>query len=218
MRLWSTSPRLRALAGLAVVAAAASLEACAAPPYRYVASTGDDVVIKVPRSWTVVRDGAPQADATSAPEPDGAWQAVYDADAKPDPNHANPLVPAKAPVALARTYVLTKEQGQSLSADTLRDAFLPVTEAARARFVGSKEIETFRLLRNEDVKSRTATGVHVVYSYDLGRGRAVFDEIVMLSRQKTRVHLLVVHCLQSCYTENERDIAQAVDSFTVKVP
>jgi hypothetical protein len=207
-------------AALAAGTAATTLTACAAPEHRFVASDADDVVIRVPRSWTVVRNGAPGTDPSAQPEPDGAWEAVYDADAKPDPKHLNLTHRAKAPVALARTWVVTKEQADRADGEALRNMILPVTATARAASGASSVVSSFRLLADEDVRSATARGVHVVFSYDLGegRGREVFDQIAMVNSRKDRIHLFVVHCTQACYDTHRADISDAVDSFTVKVP
>ena len=199
---------------LAVVAA---LSACTPPSYRFTASDADDLAVKVPRSWALVKSGVPPASDGTAGEA-GNWYAVYDAAARPSADHFDSRH-AVAPVAMVRSLVVTAEQGQSLTADDLRDLYVPVTPQGRAES-GAPELTGagFRLLEDAPLATRTSQGVHVVASYDLGEGAEVFDKVVVTDKRRTRVHVLVVHCSQSCYDSNRRSIADTVRSFTVRNP
>lgn len=216
MRRWSAPP-VRRSAGLAAAALAALLlSACGPPSYRFTASDADDLVVKVPRSWNLVNSGVPP-NSDGSPSEAGNWFAVYDADGHPSIDHVG-AAHAKAPVALVRTLVVPKETGQSATDDDLRDFWLPVTDKARADATSKGFIGTsFKLLQDEHRSTRAATGVHVVFSYDLGDGREVFDEVAMKDKSNTRVHFFLVHCTQACYDSNQQAITESVRSFTVRL-
>jgi len=198
--------------GVLVMAAAA----CGAPSSTFVASPDNDLVIKLPRSWSTVRDAA-SADSSTG-QPDGGWNAVFDASRQPDATHVDLSSKVQAPVAYARVLVLGDDQASTMNGDKLRDIMLPFTAAARAQVSTDPRAATFKQISDYNVRSPLASGVHVVYSYDLGQGREVFDQMAMVGTQRTRVYLLVVRCDEACYAAHRTEIAGVLSSFTVKVP
>jgi hypothetical protein len=203
---------LRLLAAAAVV----TLAACAAPAHTFVASPDADLVLRLPSSWSTVRNEASNDSATG--QPDGNWNAVFDASKQPDPKHVDLSTEVSAPVAYARVSVLDSDTANGMDADQLRDIVLPFTAAARAKVATDSRAKTFKQISDYDVHSPVASGVHVVYSYDLGHGREVFDQTAMIGSKKTRVYLLIVRCDQACYDAHKKEIDDVVSSFTVKVP
>jgi hypothetical protein len=200
---------------VAAAVAVTVLSACGPPGYRFMASDADDLALKVPRSWNLINSGVPPT-SDGTPAEAGNWFAVYDAAARPSIDHVT-AVHTTAPVAVVRTLVVTKAQGQAVTDDALKDAWLPVTEKSRATaalqgFTGTH----FQLTSDASVHTRTADGVHVVFSYDLGQGPETFDQIVLTDKSKIRVHLMLVHCSASCYGTNRGAIADAMRSFTVR--
>lgn len=206
----------RSLRALGAVAGIALLAACGAPAHTFVASPDADLVLRLPSSWSTVRNEATN-DATTG-QPDGSWNAVFDAAKKPDAKHVDLSTAVNAPVAYARVSVLDSDTASGMNGDKLRDLVLPFTASARAQVAADPRAKTFKQISDYDVNSPVASGVHVVYSYDLGQGREVFDQIAMVGSQKNRVYLLVVRCDQACYDAHKSEIADVVSSFTVKVP
>ena len=204
---------LRLLVGAAVVVI---LAACAAPAHTFVASPDADLVLRLPSSWSTVRNEAPNDASTG--QPDGNWNAVFDAAKEPDAKHVDLSTAVNAPVAYARVSVLDSDTASGMNGDKLRDLVLPFTSSAREQVASDPRAKTFKQISDYDVRSAVASGVHIVYSYDLGHGREVFDQIAMVGSQKTRVYLLIIRCDQACYDAHKREIADVVSSFTVKVP
>jgi hypothetical protein len=215
MRRW-TAPALRAtvISG-AVAVLVGTLTACG-PSYRFESSAADDVVIKMPRSWNMVQSGVPaNSDGTAAAT--GNWLAVFDSASRPSLDHVRSHH-ATSPVAVLRTLVVTKEEGTAATPDDLRDLLYPVSAAGRSSagltgFTGTD----FQLLSDQTINSKTAHGVHVVYSYNLGEGVEVYDQVAVTDASHTRVHVFFVHCSQACYTQHRSDIAETMKSFTVKM-
>jgi hypothetical protein len=202
------------LAALLVLAGA--LAACSGPSSTFIASPDDDLVLKLPRSWSTVRSGA-SADSTTG-QPDGGWIAVFDGAKDPDVKHVDLSSNVNAPVAYAQVSVMTADQASSMTPDKLRDLLLPFTAATRAQYVTDPRAATFRQIGDYNVHAPGGSGVHVIFSYDLGQGREVFDQIAILGSHRTRVYLLLVRCDQTCYDAHRRQIADVMSSFTVKVP
>lgn len=206
--------RVARVAAVAVLGAV--LAACGPPDYRFHASATNELVLKMPRSWSLVRSGVPvgqdgqQADA-------GNWVAMFDAAARPSTEHVQ-SGHATAPTAVMASIAVTKEVGAALTDDELRDYVFPVTSSARtlAQLSGFTGTD-FRLVTDEGVRTRTAQGVHVVFSYDNGQGPEVYEQISVTDSRKTRVHVLLVHCDRTCYDRHRAVIAETVRSFTVKI-
>jgi hypothetical protein len=195
---------------------AGALVGCSAPSSTFVASPDDDLVLKLPRSWSPVRDGR-SADSTTG-QPDGGWIAVYDGAAVPDVKHVDLSSAVHEPVAYAQVSVLGADQASSMTGDKLRDLLLPFTSAARAQYATDPRAATFRRISDYDVRAPGGSGVHVVFSYDLGHGREVFDQTALVGSHRTRVYLLLVRCDQACYDSHRPQIDDVVSHFTVKVP
>lgn len=213
------SPRLRArraaaLAGLGLLGS--TVTACGPPEYRFHTSATNELVLKMPREWNQVRAGVPLGnDGQQAPA--GNWLAMYDAAPRPSVAHVQ-SIHATSPTALVASQAVTKEVGGALTDDELRDQALPVSASGRAvaqltGFTG----KSFKLMLDEPVQTRTARGVHVVFTYDHGEGPEVYDQIAVTDSRRTRIHVLIVHCTKSCYDRHLSDIAATVRSFTVKL-
>jgi hypothetical protein len=202
------------LAGLLV--AAATMAACGAPSHTFVASPDDDLVLKLPRSWSTLRDNQSADSATG--QPDGGWLAVFDAATTPDVKHVDLDSDVKEPVAYAQVSVLSGDQASSMNGDKLRDLLLPFTATTRAQYATDPRAASFKQLADYDVHAPAGSGVHVVFSYDLGKGREVFDQIALLGSKRTRVYLLLIRCSQTCYDSHTAQIEDVVAHFTVKVP
>jgi hypothetical protein len=200
----------------ALLVLAGALTACGAPSHTFVASPDDDMVLKLPRSWSTLRDN-PSADSATG-QPDGGWLAVFDAATAPDIKHVDLDSDVKEPVAYAQVSVLSGDQASGMNGDKLRDLLLPFTAATRAQYATDRRAATFKQIADYDVRAPAGSGVHVVFSYDLGKGREVFDQTALLGSKRTRVYLLLIRCSQSCYDSHKAQIDDVVAHFTVKVP
>lgn len=204
--------RVTALLALAL---AAVLAACTAPSSTFVASPDDDLVLKLPRSWSTVRN-TPSADSSG--QPDGGWIAVFDGSGQPDVKHVDLSSVVHEPVAYAQVSVMTSDQASGMTPDKLRDLLLPFTAATRAQYATDPRAATFRQIADYDVRGPGGSGVHVVFSYDLGQGREVFDQTALVGSHRTRIYLLLIRCDQICYDSRTAQISDVVSHFTVKVP
>jgi hypothetical protein len=199
-----------------LAAVVVTLSACGPPAYRFQTNATNELVLKVPRSWTEVRSGVPTgADGQKAPT--GNWMALYDAAPRPSAAHVQ-SPHATSPTAIMASVTVTKEDGGALTDDDLRDQFLPVTVsrrqlAALSGFTGTG----FHLMSDEPLRSKTAHGIHVVFTYDHGEGPEIYDQVAVTDSRKTRVHLFLVHCTKACYDSNRTTITETMRSFTVKI-
>lgn len=222
-------------AGLTVlsVALALTLAGCMNPEYRFVSSTERDVVVRVPWSWTRIDRAdvlrAQQGDAAAATSqesqeapamPEGSWMEFYDGARRPNAAH---LVAdsVSAPVVMLQSGEISEAVRASVTPDALRNLFLPVTETARKErnlllSASGQSVPKFRLLGDHEVRTKTATGVRVVFGYDHGRGEEIFSQVILTDPKHMRWHAVLIHCSAACYADRRGQIAEITTSFTIK--
>lgn len=200
------------------------LTSCVSPSFTYVADSGNNTYFKVPYGWQQV---APTdlctelkaiSGATSCPT---SWTIAYEAgQGKPI---ARDFLSAKVsrPFVFAEVTPYNSQTGTPLTDETLRDFFLPVTAAARAQFAAAgTPLTGFRQIRDSTIKSRGGVhGVRETFNYSFpGQGADTFDEVAMTNSAGTIVYFIVVHCTQSCYSQEKIAFDDVVSSFIVRSP
>jgi hypothetical protein len=214
----------RLLSMVAGLSAAVLFTACAKPTYTFVTNSDDHLYFKVPASWSEIKQR--DLDKFASPGLDDAaaaalraqtWTIAFDAGDKPSIAHIfSPQV--KAPVVFARVLRSSSGDTTTVTLDALRDFFLPVTKTARmtARASGS-ELPGFRSIVDH-VMSRDdgLSGVHEVFRYNVSGVMQTFDQTALVTKDASRVYILLVRCTQACYADRQGELATVVRSFIVK--
>jgi hypothetical protein len=203
------------------VLAMVGLSGCGAPAYTYVADDAAGTYYKVPVQWHQISrqqiNALLQSEGGSSA---GIWSTAYDAGTGPNADHvlAGDL---SQPFAFAEVLTLNSTASNELSYNMLRDFILPVTSSTRS----SEAQQGFPLIDFKQLVDQTITGkqgvhgVREVFQYTFPGGAAnTFDEDVLTNSDQTEVYLLMVHCVNSCYTQNQNAINTVMTSFTVGSP
>jgi hypothetical protein len=210
-----------------VLVVAATATGCAAPQFTYVADSGANTYFKVPFGWHRISDVSLAAQfktpGRALGQVAGTWDIAYDADQVPAAVHLfSPN--AKQPFAFAFVTPLTATATNALRRSPyngLRDVLLPVTSASRAQAAqGSFPLTHFKLLR--DIVLTPGQGVHGVWdTYDYtypGGITDTFDQVALTNSNSTQIYVLMVHCIQTCYSQNRSQLDTIMSSFTVRSP
>lgn len=210
------------IAGLGLILVAGMLVAgCGAPQFTYVADSADHTFFKVPNLWHKVDDTqlSKEINGKNA-KPTGVWSVGYDASKAPTAGHV--LSPAAAqPFAFALVGKLNSSVQASMSYDSLRDFFLPVTSPARQSAAqGGFPLTGFRLLHNAVLTpGQGVHGVRVTFDYKYPDGHLdTFDQVAFTNSSDSEVYVLLVHCLATCYSRDRSQIDTVMSSFTVRSP
>jgi hypothetical protein len=200
------------------VLATAGLSGCGAPAYTYVADGAAGTYYKVPVQWHQISqqqiNALLQSEGGSSA---GIWSTAFDAGSGPNADHvlAGDL---SQPFAFAEVLALNSTASNELSYNMLRDFMLPVTSSTRS----TEAQEGFPLTDFKQLVDQTITGkagVHGVretFQYTFPGGAVnTFDEDVLTNADQTEVYLLMVHCINSCYSQNQNAINTVMTSFTV---
>ena len=214
----------RLLTLVAGLCAAVLFTACAKPTYTFVTNSDDHVYFKVPAGWSEIKQrdldkfASPGLDEASAAALRAqTWTIAFDAGDKPSIAHVfSPKV--EAPVVFARVLRSGTADSTTVSLDALRDFFLPVTKAARetARATG-QGLPGFRsVVDHVMTREGGLTGVHEVFRYKVSGVMQTFDQTAFVTKDASRVYILLVRCTQACYADRHGELATVVRSFIVK--
>jgi hypothetical protein len=206
---------------LAGVLGTVGLSACGAPAYNYVADTSAKTYYKVPYAWhPISQHDLNTALATAGASGVGVWATAYDAGDTPSANHFL-SADVTQPFVFAEVGTLSPTVSAELSYNVLRDFMLPVTSTARQNAASSGfPLTGFKPIRDQMITARQGVhGVRETFQYTFPSGIAnTFDEDVLTNADQTIVYFLMVHCTNSCYTQNQDKIDTVLSSFTVGSP
>jgi len=203
------------------VLATVGLSGCGAPAYTYVADSQAGTYYKVPSQWHQISqkdlDAALAAAGGSAA---GLWSTAFDAGTSPNGDHF--LAPdVSMPFLFSEVGALSPTVSNELSYNVLRDFMLPVTSTSRSTDASSGfPLTDFKQLRDETITGPQGVhGVRETFQYTFPGGIVdTFDEDVLTNADQTVVYFLVLHCTETCYTQNENSINTVMSSFTVGSP
>ena len=205
--------------GCAILLLGVVLSGCLAPQYTYVANSSTNTYFKVPNGWHKISDSSLSDELKNATGGSGgAWTVAYEAGVKPTAGDFLSFGTSH-PFVFAEVGQLNTQASNSLSYDTLRDFFLPVTATARQ----NASAQGFPLTGFKQIRDQTLTlsqGVHGVretYNYTFTGGITdTFDEVALTNADQTVVYLLVLHCTSSCYSGDQTEINDVMSSFTIR--
>jgi hypothetical protein len=197
------------------------LSACGTPSYTYVADSAAKAYYKVPTQWHEISQkdlsAALKAAGGSA---DGIWSTAFDASTAP--SGSNFLAPSiNKPFVFAEVGTLSPTVSNEISYNVLRDFMLPVTSTTRDQDAASGfPLTNFKQLRDQTVTAQQGVhGVRETFQYTFPGGVVdTFDEDVLTNADQTVVYFLMVHCTDSCYSQNQNNINTVMSSFTVGSP
>jgi hypothetical protein len=221
---WAFRSR-RGLAGgltflLTGVLVTVALSGCGGPAYTYVADSAASTYYEVPAQWHPISQQNLNAVLKADGSPTDLWSTAFDADSSPSGN--NFLDPSiTKPFVFAEVIPLSSAATAELSYNMLRDLFLPVTSATRQEAEESGyPLTDFKSLRDETIMAKQGVhGVRETYQYTFPGGIVdTFDEDVLTNADATTAYMLVVHCTNTCYSQNEQNINTVMSSFTVGSP
>jgi hypothetical protein len=212
-------PGVSALAGL-VVALGAVLAGCSAPAYTYVANTKQQTYFKVPHGWTSIKSTALIKALTGGTNAGDMWTVGFDASGRPSADHVLPTVPTQ-PFVYATAAKVPSATSNALSYNLLKDMFLPVTSDDRTNATQEGfPLTGFQLLKSTTIAAGQGIhGIREIFDYTYPGGQVVtFDQESLTDADATSAFMLLIHCTQTCYQQNQAAINTVMESFTVRSP
>ena len=194
-----------------------TLTGCGAPQYTYVANSNASTYFKVPNGWHKIDGAALQKVEQELQYPVAGWQVAYEAGRDPTANDFLGF-DSNEPFVFVEIGMLTQAGSQNLSYNTLRDIFLPVTSTSRQSVPANYPLTDFKSIRDENLTPGLGVhGVRETYDYTFEDGPTdTFDEIALTNAEQTMLYFLVLHCTETCYSNDQTAINDVMSSFTIR--
>ena len=195
---------------LGVVATAVVLGACGGPDNTYVEEPESGLFMRLPSDWKVfpVEDGAPAGD----PRVDadfGPWSVLIDGAERPDRAHGEEASPDE-PVGTVQVVPLALFQSPPpLTNATLR-SFFTVDGADPLQSDVVTDIEY------DEVDLGGHWGSRLIGTVDQGDGEVRVAQLAFFDNGGKRIHVLRILCSVECFDDNEDEIEEVLDSFTLE--
>jgi hypothetical protein len=215
----------RLLSMVAGLCATALLAACARPTYSFVTNADDHVYFKVPAGYQKIDKGELDKVAVLGMDASSAaalraqtWSVAFEAKDKPLVTDVFSSQTARSPIVFARVIRAGNGETPTVTLDTLRNLFLPVSDSARAAALAAgQQLAGFHSVTDEVLTRKGGmTGVHEVFRYTSGGVPQTFDSTAFMTKNASRVYALLVRCTQTCYADRHGELVSIVRSFTVK--
>ena len=195
------------------------LSGCGESSKIYAASKAEGVFFSVPKSWhglsTATLNKYEKSGEDKQVESRQAlvkWQIAYSSDLNLKVAQVFTLKPPSSPLIYVRVRDLTSPEINDFSYNSLRDVITPVTKLSQGVDLG---VSDFKLLDDGEVVEKGARGVQTIYSFSIDGIEQTFNQVVMMSNDRTTLYVFVARCATSCYNKNKKDIEEVVKSYTV---
>jgi hypothetical protein len=206
--------------GCALILLGATVAGCGAPQFTYVANSGAKTYFKVPYAWHKISDSSlSSALKQETGSSGGGWKVAYEAGKSSASDFLS--FDTTQPFVFSEVGDLSTSARNSLSYDSLRDFFLPVTSNARTAAAQQNfPLTNFRQIRDQVLTpGQGVHGVRETFSYTFTGGITdTFDEVALTNAEQSIVYLLVLHCTSSCYNSDQNVINDVMSSFTIRSP
>ena len=198
--------------------ALALVAACSGPGFTYVSNTQENAFFKVPAEWTVYDQKDLLQAAYQNPSPQELqeieqtiWATGFDAAEDPAIGHVLTFLSA-APAGLASVRALDEEEREIVSLESMG-------RPAQFGLLEEQDPEAVREVESEDlVLEGGIHGRRVVF--DVAPATLpvslTFNQTVLVDPPAEKLYVFAVGCSATCYRENEEEIEEVVDSWTIK--
>jgi hypothetical protein len=205
---------------VATTLAMVGLTACSGPGYSYVADSADHAYYKVPTPWHEISQSSLNAELHSqfGNAGPGLWSTAFDDASAPTAGHFLDFGTTK-PFVFAEAGALSPAGVSQLSYNALRNWLLPVTADSRqnASSQAGFQLSNFTQIRDDTITGSSGVhGVRETFQYSYRNSRDTFDEDVLTNADQTKVYVLLIHCTDTCYSQNQSSIDTVMSSFTVR--
>jgi hypothetical protein len=185
--------------------------ACGSPDNEYVANTDAGLFVRLPADWTIfeVASDNPAADPRIDPDA-GAWRVVFDAAEDPSRAHLEVPVPDD-PVGFVEIVPTAMMENTRLTSHAALRSLIFAGEGDPLDPTSGVEV-----LDYEEIDLGHHWGNRLVAELNAPGGEVVVTQLAFLDSASDRVHVLRVLCSTECYEENEDEINDVVDSWTLE--
>ena len=208
------------------IAALFLLTACAPPSHIYAANKKVGSYFTVPYSWKEISQALlskqeSQSTASGAAERLAAvtWQEAFYQKGKVLPADIFSLRAPNAPTAYVRVRSLNGDEMNSVSYNSLRNIFVPLTTWLNSSTNSANSpvvMSNFQLLGDEERIEKGARGIRSVFSFTGSDGiDQTFNQTALISPDHSMMYILLVRAKSADYARANKILTDISNSFTV---
>ena len=198
----------------------ASLAGCGESSKYYPSSKEDGVFFSVPKSWNELPTSALNKHEKQSEDIQVGsrqklvrWQIAYSTDPKFKVSEVFNLIAPSQPLVFARVRDLSATEINEYSYNSLRDAIVPITKIVAGEVSGTPD---FEILRDREFVQEGARGVETNYRFSFEGVKQTFNQISLMSNDRSSLYLFVVRCESECFKKNKKEIDEIISSYTVQ--
>lgn len=203
-----------------------AVTACAAPSHQYAANKKSGTYFTVPYNWSKIsqaaltkRESSSRASGAAQRLAAVTWQEAYSLSKSITPANIFSLKSPAAPTVYVRVRTLTSEEMNSVSYNSLRDVFVPLTTWLNSTTDNSTSpvpMTKFQLLGDEERIEKGARGIRSVFSFTGSDGiNQTFNQTVLISPDRSTMFILLVRAGTSDYSKYNKILVDISNSYTV---
>lgn len=189
----------------------AVLAACASGS-QYVANRDEQVFLKVPDGWTILREDPPTTTSSGASVAGLPWFVVLDRDRAPSKEHLNAESPA-APVGIVYVDALTPEQRDTFSLAGLRSLALGLDPFEEG--TGDTGVEVLGYDPDFTVNGYHGNRIRLALANADG-STVILDQVALLDAARTRLYVVQFRCERRCFESNLAEITDIIESLQIR--
>ncbi len=191
------------------------LTACLGSDFTYVKSSADKTYFKLPKEWKLYDEDQileSSGEDLTAEEIDqlraAGWRTAFDASPSPSVRRVS-RISGRYPTGQALVRSIGFDEADQLSMSYLRNLAFPVDESVEG---GSAEVVAY-----EQISEHGFRGVRMTIRASGEDGSsATFSQVAMVDAKTSKVYMLLVGCMSSCFQHYRSDINTIVNSWTVR--
>ncbi len=191
------------------------LAGCLASDFTYVKSSADRTYFKLPKEWKLYDEDAILKNSSEeltqeeiAQARAGAWRAAFDASPSPSVRRVS-NIGGRYPAGQAIVRAIGFEEADQLSMSYLRNLVYPVDDSIEG---GTAEVIAYEPTSEDGFRGIRMT---VRVTGESGSS-ATFSQVAMVDAKTSKVYMLLVGCMSSCFQHYRSDINTIVNSWTVR--
>ena len=123
------------------------------------------------------------------------------------------IQPFEKPIVVARVRNLTYQEANAISYNGLREIVIPFQTWTQDP---EQAPPGFSIISDSEISDQGVRGVRSIFKFESDNVSQTFDQVSMVSDDRTTLYFLLSRCTTTCYEKNQKVIDEIVKSFTVR--
>ena len=212
--------RRRVLQISSLVCLVSALAGCGQQSKQYATSKAANTFFTVPNGWNEISYKKltayekSRSDGTENPKEDSViWQVAYTPLKNVKLSQVYSIQPFAKPLVVVRVRNLTYQEANAISYNGLREIVIPFQTWVENP---DQAPPGFKVISDYEISDQGVRGIRSIFKFDSDNVSQTFDQVSMVSDDRTTLYFLLSRCTTTCYVKNQKVIDEIVKSFSVR--